>query len=479
MASCIAKLRSVPLSVANQVVQCFALRSALACASPIGGMDAFTSPVPATANATTTATEGGMPPAAAGVTESCESGDEQNGPNCIHYKKAGAGPKSGVVLHAYRVKSGKRSEVWFGGYKLLESTPDKLRYQFFLCGSMHVVDDDNDPGCIDEPREVVWLGDHYDSPPRTTPPSIAPVPPAASSEQGPCLVWAGNRGPTAIRPPSWPNARCIVFATEGKLIETEMARANALCASIAACQTACTAADQAACWRLGYKYWDGDGVPKNYAKGGALIRAACAANNKVACSSVALLRDQADNCADMASCTELCNREIFKACSKVASEYLKGGRIPKNPARAQELYKKACDGGDGAGCNDLGMMNWNGNGIPQGRAAAQRYLKKSCDAGFDLGCQSLIGVVCVNEAKAQTQRRPGQDAKCEVAKRSPQNLAADSRKHYSAYERPPAGGYTILHETAPTSQFCFNAMRMEECFQLNLLAQGTAIYCCP
>lgn len=251
--------------------------------------------------------------------------------------------------------------------------------------------------------------------------------------------------------------------------KAEMARVDTVCATVAGCESACNQSDQSACARLGFKYEDGDGVPRDYAKGAALIRTACNAGSKYACAIIASLQDRANDCADEATCTELCNREIFKACDKLAAEYLAGRGVQKNAMRAQQLYKKACDGGDGAGCNGLGFMYWRGEGVARDRTAAQGFIQKSCDVHFDVGCQNLIGVKCVNDAKAASQRRPAQDAKCEAAKRSPQNLVSDPRKRYEAFETPDVNKLDI----------CYEAMNKEGCFQVNLLQQNTTIYCCP
>ncbi|MGH7293310.1 MAG: hypothetical protein ACRELB_00175, partial [Polyangiaceae bacterium] len=107
-----------------------------------------------------------------------------------------------------------------------------------------------------------------------------------------------------------PEAQCAMFAG-GKCIllappaqsappsvEAEMTRTNALCASVTACQSACSASDQSACTGLGLMYLDGSkGVPKDLAKGFTLIRAACAAKNDYGCAAEASLTRTAEtNC---------------------------------------------------------------------------------------------------------------------------------------------------------------------------------------
>lgn len=132
-----------------------------------------------------------------------------------------------------------------------------------------------------------------------------------------------------------------------------------------------------------------------------MIRAACTADNKYGCATLATLQGYADDCDNEARCSDLCTIGIYKGCNKVAAEALDGRNgVAKNPARALQLYKKACDGGDGAGCNGLGFIYAKGNGVPRDLAQAQTYLQKGCDAHLDTACNNLVGIKCINEAKA-------------------------------------------------------------------------------
>jgi TPR repeat protein len=53
--------------------------------------------------------------------------------------------------------------------------------------------------------------------------------------------------------------------------EADLKRVQALCSSINACQSACSAGDLSACAQLGSRYLAGQGVTKNYTKGFALL----------------------------------------------------------------------------------------------------------------------------------------------------------------------------------------------------------------
>ncbi len=61
----------------------------------------------------------------------------------------------------------------------------------------------------------------------------------------------------------------------------------------------------------------------------------------------------------------------------------------KDYNKANELYKKACDLGNGAGCFNLGVNYSNGNGVSKDLNKANEYYKKACDLGERNGCYHL------------------------------------------------------------------------------------------
>ena len=54
-----------------------------------------------------------------------------------------------------------------------------------------------------------------------------------------------------------------------------------------------------------------------------------------------------------------------------------------------ELYKKACDSGNPAGCYNLGGIYATGKGIKKDLNNAIIFYKKACDGGFQEGCFQL------------------------------------------------------------------------------------------
>jgi len=74
--------------------------------------------------------------------------------------------------------------------------------------------------------------------------------------------------------------------------------------------------------------------------------------------------------------------------------------IQENYKIAAKLYKKACDGGNAWGCNNLGNLYANGHGVQQNYFKAAKFYKKACDIEFAKGrfynaCNKL-GTLYVN-----------------------------------------------------------------------------------
>ena len=66
------------------------------------------------------------------------------------------------------------------------------------------------------------------------------------------------------------------------------------------------------------------------------------------------------------------------------------GGLPKDLARAAELYKKACDGGNATGCYNLGVYYENGaGGLPKDLGQAAELFKKACDQNDQFACERL------------------------------------------------------------------------------------------
>ncbi len=130
---------------------------------------------------------------------------------------------------------------------------------------------------------------------------------------------------------------------------------------------------------------------------------------------------------DLDDCTLQCERGHLPSCVRLGNIYFEGKRVPKDLARAAELYElpctfhlaeacfnrgqiyasehdaehaakylsRACDGGLARGCGNLGIAYEAGDGVARDAAHAAALYKTACDGGDMRGCSNL-GVLYMN-----------------------------------------------------------------------------------
>ena len=95
--------------------------------------------------------------------------------------------------------------------------------------------------------------------------------------------------------------------------------------------------------------------------------------------------------------------------------YENGSGVPRDHARAAQLYQQSCEGGAAAGCHNLAVMYENGDGVAQDRDKAESFHEQACDLGeassctllgrgqerrafrlFELGCENGDLLACAN-----------------------------------------------------------------------------------
>jgi len=173
-------------------------------------------------------------------------------------------------------------------------------------------------------------------------------------------------------------------------------KASDLRGGLHAFDRACALGEQSACWMLGDMYFKGDHVPVDKKKGLDLLDRSCAGGYTNACSSLAgtLATDEAGPfknperafraakqvCGPLKgiSCNEAIQvmidtghpKDAFATsaaicpvwtynCEKLGELYRDGIGTPKNPAKATEMFTKACEGGKPSGsrsaCEKIGV----------------------------------------------------------------------------------------------------------------------------
>jgi hypothetical protein len=63
-------------------------------------------------------------------------------------------------------------------------------------------------------------------------------------------------------------------------------------------------------------------------------------------------------------------------------------QVAQTPERAARLYQRACDLGDAAGCNNLGLAFQSAPGVPERYARAFRAFELACSRGLAEGCSN-------------------------------------------------------------------------------------------
>lgn len=66
--------------------------------------------------------------------------------------------------------------------------------------------------------------------------------------------------------------------------------------------------------------------------------------------------------------------------------YDEGTGVKQDGLMAARLFQKACDGGDGSGCFNLGVMYGNGATVRQSDEQALKYFGKTCTMKHEEGC---------------------------------------------------------------------------------------------
>ena len=84
-----------------------------------------------------------------------------------------------------------------------------------------------------------------------------------------------------------------------------------------------------------------------------------------------------------------CTGGSGEACKDLGNLYRDGGGVPKDGSRAAAFYSRACDASNGLACTNLGVMYANGNGVAKDDTRAAALYSKACNANDALGCTNL------------------------------------------------------------------------------------------
>lgn len=123
-----------------------------------------------------------------------------------------------------------------------------------------------------------------------------------------------------------------------------------------------------------------------------LNQRACDAGVDVGCTQVAIVKGELGTASDadvLAELERLCTAGEGGACSIAAARLLTGTRVPREPARGVDLFRRACELGEPDGCEALATEELLGEHVPADRAAALRHFAGACDRGVAVACAKL------------------------------------------------------------------------------------------
>jgi hypothetical protein len=135
---------------------------------------------------------------------------------------------------------------------------------------------------------------------------------------------------------------------------------------------ACDGRNSDGCYALALLYIHGIGVPKDPTRAAALFKQACQAGVAAACSSLGFLYD-------------------------------KGTGVPKDPTRAMDLWEHGCHQGDPLGCHNAAIAFGDENDLPR----AEEFFRKACDGGLKASCQALGETVLERARRTHAAMRDG------------------------------------------------------------------------
>jgi TPR repeat protein len=251
-------------------------------------------------------------------------------------------------------------------------------------------------------------------------------------------------------------------------MKKKTAIARALCADLKACNAGCTAGDGYACEELGWRYWEGKGVPADSKKALALFQKSCDGGTALGCKVIAQLNGQAASCGDETECAEGCSHSLDTACIRAGDFAQRQRGIAR--AKAVGYFRKACDDGFAQGCNALGATFLEGRGVARDSKQSTLYFKKACDAGMDEACANVTGVECITANRNPAKRDASLDPFC-----NPHRGRAARPGEPMPIKAYAAGDASRDFE----SEACFQPMRTIGCTSVRAHRVNKSAWCCP
>ncbi|MDL0089323.1 tetratricopeptide repeat protein [Campylobacter gastrosuis] len=93
------------------------------------------------------------------------------------------------------------------------------------------------------------------------------------------------------------------------------------------------------------------------------------------------------------------SEDKFSSCFQLGNMYFFDQGVEKNPKKAVELYKKACDGKEGYGCDGLAVAYYNGIGVKKDEVKATAMFRNYCDENNRVFSCNMFATIIENSDK--------------------------------------------------------------------------------
>jgi TPR repeat protein len=150
---------------------------------------------------------------------------------------------------------------------------------------------------------------------------------------------------------------------------------------------ACNAGLGTGCEELGALFAAGRGTKVDNEMAATMYRRACMDDVGEACATMALHSAATSVDPKIAAVQSACDNGGWATCVGLGQLTASGlAGLPKDGAKAVELYERACDREDAWGCKQAARAYMNACGVPQDASKAAAAAKKGCDAGDEGAC---------------------------------------------------------------------------------------------
>jgi len=155
-------------------------------------------------------------------------------------------------------------------------------------------------------------------------------------------------------------------------------------------QQACEGGNAPSCGRLGEMYLAGSGPAADEGRAREFLRRGCQGGWMEACTRLGALEHKANaNVNVVALWSRACSGGDGEGCANMGFVHTNGLGVPRDLAHAAESYRQGCDLGSLRSCALLGAAYEKGEGLPADEHRAVEIYRTACDAGNWMGCDRL------------------------------------------------------------------------------------------